>query len=450
MAGTLIQTSEAPGEGGRKSKRRLAEALYAQGIENTPIQHWAQGLGRMAQAAMGGYQMHQLDEQDRERDRQQTALLLGAPGLQPGNVPTANISQLSGANAARPEVPATNSPQRIYSQDQLNPIDVASVGGPRPGGPVMPSSKVWGDKEAEAAGLYEPSAVSSVNRTAPAMAQGGPAVPVQAAAGIPADQAMYIRRLIENPSTRAHGVALLQQFQTQAAAANKPTDEIREFEYAERNPRFKDYKTDLKRAGAISNTVNVDQKGENEFSKEGGKLQAKRFNELAEAGPAAKQLISDIETLRTLGAQIGTGKGAALMAQFGPYANAIGVDLKGLDEVQAYEAIISRVAPTLRVPGTGAQSDFELKTFLKALPSLGNTPGGNEIGSQVLQGVQENKLRAAEIGSLALSGQISRTEAEKRLRELPDPMQGYRDFIKRTKPAAAKAQTDIRAKYGLE
>ena len=53
-------------------------------------------------------------------------------------------------------------------------------------------------------------------------------------------------------------------------------------------------------------------------------------------------MISDIKTLRTLGSQIGTGKGAALMAQFGPYAKAIGVDLNGLDEVQAYEAIISQ------------------------------------------------------------------------------------------------------------
>ena len=105
---------------------------------------------------------------------------------------------------------------------------------------------------------------------------------------------------------------------TEHPAAMKPTDEIREFEYAKRDPAFKDYKTDLKRAGAITNNVMIDQKGEGEFSKESGKLQAKRFNELAEGGPAAKQMISDVETLRTLGAQIGTGKGAALLAQFGP------------------------------------------------------------------------------------------------------------------------------------
>lgn len=440
MAGTLIQTSEAPGEAGRKSKRRLAEALYAQGIENAPIQHWMQGVAKLAQAGIGGYQMHQLDEQDKERDRQQTALLLGAPGLAP-----------SGSNAARSEPSAAPAatPGRIYSNNEQSPLDPvpAALTGARPGGPVMASNKWWGDKEAEAEGLYEPS-------KAPVMAQGGPAVPVQAsaptAASIPPDQAMYIRRLIENPSTRAHGVALLQQFQTQAAAANKPTDEIREFEYGQRNPAFRDYKVDLKKAGAIQNSVQIDQKGESEFSKVAANKQATRFNELAEAGPKAKQMISDIETLRTLGSQIGTGKGAALMAQLGPYANAIGVDLKGLDEVQAYDSIVNRVAPTMRVAGSGGQSDTELKGFLKSMPGLGNTPGGNEIISQTLQGVAQNQERAAEIGSLALSGQISRTEAEKRLRELPDPMQGYREFIKRTKPAAAKAQTDIRQKYGLE
>lgn len=427
MAGTLIQTSEAPGEGGRRSRRRLAEALYAQGIENTPIQHWAQGLARLGQAAIGGYQMHQLDQDDRERDRQQAALLTQAPGL-----------SVQPSQPAAPSAPVA----RSMRPEELPPAAPASA---TPRAEVMPSGKVWGDKEAEAAGIYEP----GPNR-APVMAQAAPAAVPQAAPAIPQDQAMYIRRLIENPSTRAHGVALLQQFQTQAAAANKPTDEIREFEYGQRNPAFKNYKIDLKRAGAISNNVSIDQKGESEFSKEGGKLQAKRFNEIAEAGPAAKQMISDIETLRTLGAQVGTGKGASLLAQFGPYAKAIGVDLNGLDEVQAYEAIISRVAPTLRVPGTGAQSDYELKTFLKSLPSLGNTPGGNEITSQVLQGIQENKVRAAEIGSMALSGQMGRAEAEKALRELPDPMAGYREFIKKTKPAAAKAQTDIRQKYGLE
>lgn len=427
----------------------------AQGTANEPIQHWAQGLAKLAQGALGGYQIYQADQEDIERDKRQTALLLGAPGLQPQTVPAANSYQPSGANAARPEMPATNNSvpnRKIYSQDELNPVDVASVSGPRPGGPVMASSKVWGDDEAEKAGLYEPSAVSSVNRTT--MAQGGPAAPVQAsapaAAGIPPDQAMYIRRLIADPSTRAHGVAMYQAAQAQAAGASKPTDEIREYEYSQKNPGFKNFKEDLKRAGAIQNQVTIDQKGESEFAKESGKLQAKRFGELAEAGPKARQLISDIEVLRSLGSQIETGRGAEAKARFGPYAEALGVKVDGLSEIQAYEAIVNRLAPSMRVAGSGAQSDYELRGFLKSLPSIGNSAGGNEIISQTLQGVAQNQERASDIASRVMAGQISRTAAEKELAALPDPMANYRSFVKKTMPAAARAQQDIRQKYGLE
>ena len=127
----------------------------------------------------------------------------------------------------------------------------------------------------------------------------------------------------------------------------------------------------------------------------------------------------------------------------------MGIKVDGLSEIQAYEAIVNRLAPALRTPGTGAQSDFELASFLKSLPSIGKTPEGNEIASQVLQGIYENKRRAAEIGAAALNGRISRPDAEKMLNDLPDPMAGYREFVKRAKPEAAKAQQDIARNMGL-
>jgi hypothetical protein len=424
----IINTGEAPGA---KSRRRLAEALYAQGMENTPIQHWAQGLGRLAQAAMGGYGIYQLDREDKEREAEAVKLLMGAPGLAP-----------SAANAARPEItpPQAVQPQRVAA---------ATPAAVMPRGEVTTTAKVWGDREAEAAGLYEPQA-KVASAAPPVVAQSTPAAVPQTPAGIPADQAAYIRKLMAHPATRDYGAALYQKAVAESAAAHKPTDEIREFEYSQRNPAFKNYKVDLKRAGAISNNVTIDQKGEGAFSKTAGEIQAKRFDELAAEAPAARQMLSDVETLRTLGSQIDTGKGAEAKAKFGPYAESLGIKVDGLSEIQAYEAIVNRLAPALRVKGSGAQSDYELKNFLKSLPSLGNTPGGNEITSQVLQGLYENKRRAAEIGAAALNGRINREKAEQMLNDLPDPMAGYREFIKKTKPAAAKAQQDIRAKYGLE
>ena len=110
-------------------------------------------------------------------------------------------------------------------------------------------------------------------------------------------------------------------------------------------------------------------KGEDSFAKAAGSAQAKRFDELAGEGQKAKQMVADIDTLTELGKSIGTGKGAETLAKIGPWAESIGIPVKGLSEIQAFEAIANRLAPSLRVPGSGAQSDFELKNFLKA-PSL--------------------------------------------------------------------------------
>ncbi len=152
-------------------------------------------------------------------------------------------------------------------------------------------------------------------------------------------------------------------------------------------------------------------------------------------------MVSDIDTLTELGKNIGTGKGAEILSKVGPWAQAIGVDVKGLSDIQAFEAIANRLAPSLRIPGSGAQSDFELKNFLKSIPALGNTPDGNAIAAATMKGLQENKVRAAEIGSKALNGEITRPEAEKMLRALPDPMDGYREYAKTKGASTSPAKT---------
>jgi hypothetical protein len=62
-------------------------------------------------------------------------------------------------------------------------------------------------------------------------------------------------------------------------------------------------------------------------------------------------------------------------------------------------------------------------------------------------------MRAAEIGSLALSKRISRDDAEKALRELPDPMKEWREFIKKNpqqKTQGAAQRPRARNKEGKE
>lgn len=277
----------------------------------------------------------------------------------------------------------------------------------------------------------------------PAVAQAMGAPPVQPTqpsgifAGVPQDKIPGILQGLtsKNPTMKALAVQQLGNY----TKSDAPTDETKEYKLAQSQGykgSFMDFKTELKKAGATNVTTNVD-KGENSFATEAGKVQAKRFDELAGEGQKARQMVADIDTLTELGKNIGTGKGAELTARLGPWAESIGVPIKGLSDIQAFEAIVNRVAPSMRVPGSGAQSDFELKNFLKSLPTLGNTPEGNAIAAATMKGLQENKIRASEIGSKALNGEITRPQAEKMLRELPDPMEGYRAYTK-SKPTSAK------------
>jgi hypothetical protein len=276
------------------------------------------------------------------------------------------------------------------------------------------------------------------------MAQAGPQVSPEMRADI-------IRRLQSNNPyvvrQAEQEIALIRQKALEQQFQSKPTDEMREYELysqqekaAGRQPSsFVDYKTNLKKAGAIQNTVQIDQKGETEFSKEGGKLAAKRYDEIVSDAGRTKQLLSDVQTLGELGKNIRTGKNAEFRAAIGPWADALGIKMDSLDDIQAFEAITARVAPSLRVPGSGAQSDMELRNFLKSLPALGNTPEGNALVQKTMEGMAQNKLAAAEIASRALSGDITRKEADKLLRELPDPMAEWREANKKTQPAATPA-----------
>lgn len=222
-------------------------------------------------------------------------------------------------------------------------------------------------------------------------------------------------------------------------------DERASYGIPEGQPAYKTRSGEIKFGPAGTKITNNVGDAETSFSKEAGKVTAERFNGLVADGQKSKQMMSDMSTLLDLGKNIGTGKGAQLAATLGPYAEAAGINVNGLPDIQAYEAIVNRVAPSLRVAGSGAQSDYELKNFLKSIPSLGNTQEGNELATTVMSGLQQSKILASDIASKALAGEITRTEAEKQLRDLPDPMQPYKDY------KARKSNVDsLLQKYGTK
>jgi hypothetical protein len=171
------------------------------------------------------------------------------------------------------------------------------------------------------------------------------------------------------------------------------------------------------------NRITVDQRGENAFSTNAARHNADRYNKLVEGGFEAQSMVADLGALRDIGTRITTGKTAQVTQALGPYAEAVGIKIDGLDDLQAYQAIVSRMAPRMRVAGSGATSDFEMRQFLSALPQLGTTPQGNEMIANTLEALQQHRMAAADIGSRALAGELPTREAERMIRELPNPLE---------------------------
>ncbi|WP_425909037.1 hypothetical protein [Nitrobacter sp. TKz-YC02] len=173
--------------------------------------------------------------------------------------------------------------------------------------------------------------------------------------------------------------------------------------------------------------VNVDTQGQNAFAKAGGEAVAKRFEKLSEEGDAATQDLALVGQLRDLGQQITTGGAAAVQGKLAEFGIKVG---KNVGEIEAYGAIVDKLTPQQRVPGSGASSDLDVKMFKGSLPSLIKTPEGNEIIQNTLAGVAQYKVDRAKIAEAALAGDIEPKEAIKQLRALPNPYDTFKKFAK--------------------
>lgn len=195
--------------------------------------------------------------------------------------------------------------------------------------------------------------------------------------------------------------------------------------------------------------VEINEGNENSgaFNKKADEAAAARFDQYIQGGNDATRMMGDIQTLTALGTQIETGATAEAMAALGPYAEALGIDVAGLDAAQAYKAIVDRMAPAMRPAGSGASSDFDARQFLSSLPSLGRTPEGNRIILDTLSAIQQHKIAAAEIAARALlppddPSRMTWQQAEAEIRRLGNPYDAFNEYRKRAPKPTVSASPD--------
>ncbi|GEP04028.1 glycoside hydrolase family 73 protein [Methylobacterium oxalidis] len=187
--------------------------------------------------------------------------------------------------------------------------------------------------------------------------------------------------------------------------------------------------------GSGKTTVNVDTKGAGKFSEKANELAAKRYGEMVEAADRAVPLRADIETLSNFAAQINTGRLAEARLGLAQYANDVSLtsianSLTGgkMGEMEAFSALVDKLTPQMRVPGSGATSDREGAAFKNSLPSLLKSQGGNAIIADTFRGLADYQAAAGEIAGKALRSEMSQAEADQAIRALPSPYTRFREY----------------------
>lgn len=173
----------------------------------------------------------------------------------------------------------------------------------------------------------------------------------------------------------------------------------------------------VQQIGGGGTTVNIDQKAEGAFDKKLAEKQAETFDAMATEGLNAR---ADIGIINELDGLL-QGQGGTLSGIAGIAAK-YGVGGEGIGDLQAVQALINKLVPTQRAPGSGSMSDRDVELFTRSLPSLWNEPGGNAKILRVMRGLAEYKQAQGEIADQVLTGDMSRQEARRALRALPNPL----------------------------
>jgi spore germination cell wall hydrolase CwlJ-like protein len=198
-------------------------------------------------------------------------------------------------------------------------------------------------------------------------------------------------------------------------------------------PSLFDYQKSLKQAGATN--VTVDQKAENAEAQARGAGLGKRMNEIADDSSKVSTEAIQLARIRDLLGQTNTGPGTAYAEKF-RQATGVALDPK-TDTVQALNAAIQNLAPSLRVPGSGSQSDTELRNFQSSIPNLQGTPGGNQKILDTLEGAIAYRQQRSAIAQQWQRGDITAKDADAKIAALPSP------FAAKPGDAAGQASTTV-------
>jgi len=181
---------------------------------------------------------------------------------------------------------------------------------------------------------------------------------------------------------------------------------------------------DAKKVGGGGQTFNLGGKDnpENKLNEKLFERQGISFGKMLDAGSAAGQTMIDLNTLQEIAPFQPSGPVTGRLARLFPEANNLAA---------VRESIVKRIAPALRVEGSGSTSDIEFNAMLNSYGSLLNTPEANAAILSIFQAKAKYNIdRAAIVREYMSSTEPNKLEiANKKLEEL-DNASGIQPQVK--------------------
>lgn len=146
-----------------------------------------------------------------------------------------------------------------------------------------------------------------------------------------------------------------------------------------------------KRAGATKIDV-----GLNTFDKNDSAGLAKQTNEMRSNAVKATEFAGTVQALAASLEGYGGGPMAEFQAKIGHY-----LPESEYGRIASVEDVVNslrtKLATTVRASGSGATSDFEMKSYLASIPGLINTPQGRTMMAEIADRIAEREVAAADI-----------------------------------------------------
>ncbi|MFA5952769.1 MAG: hypothetical protein WC807_21115 [Hyphomicrobium sp.] len=315
--------------------------------------------------------------------------------------------------------------------------------------PVQPSAKVWGDKEAEDAGLYEPAApkkmvsfgealggksaaakaalvwqmpetppgrdelISGARADASARASTfqPQAKPAQAGfQGVTVEHVPALVQALANPRLPATDRDLAGKFLMRALDEAKEPEKIRSLQILKERSGYPGtiLQLEMEMRRSSKTDVTVDQRGENEEVKAAGKSAGERRGAMIAAANSATGNLASLTRVQTLLDQIDQGKLApsrmsisAWAKSFGvndDFAKSLGLDPKKVGDAQAVQSLVNELVIGKLGPGGFPSNNFSDadRSFLTDIfPKLGNDPRANKILIETAKRVHNDNIQRA-------------------------------------------------------